>query len=52
MNADEMKKMQEIRNEYSRRMDFLREQQASMVRDFLAQQEKQQQQAIMDKLNN
>lgn len=52
MNADEIKKMQEIRAEYTRRMDILRQQQADMVRDFLEQQEKKQQEEIMAKLNN
>jgi hypothetical protein len=40
MNADETKKMQEARAEYTRRMDYLRQQQADTVRDFLAQEEK------------
>ena len=52
MNADELKKMQEIRNECTRKLDFLRQQQADIVRDFLAKKEKKQQEEILSKLNN
>jgi cephalosporin-C deacetylase-like acetyl esterase len=43
--------MQEALAEYKRRLDVMRQQQADMVREFLEQKEKKQQEEIMNNLN-
>ncbi len=52
MDEEQIRKMQEIRDEYTRRMDVLRQQQADLVRKFVMQREKKQQDEIMNKLNS
>ncbi|EKE10974.1 MAG: hypothetical protein ACD_15C00165G0011 [uncultured bacterium] len=51
MDQDKIRKMQEIRDEYTRRMDALRQQQADIVREFIMQRERKQQEQLMTKLN-
>lgn len=52
MNDEEKKKkMQEVLAEYTRRMDVLRAQQADIVREFVEQRDRKQQEQIMNKLN-
>jgi hypothetical protein len=51
MDEDKNNKMQEALAEYKRRLDVMRQQQADMVREFLEQKEKKQQEEIMNNLN-
>lgn len=50
-NEEKIKKMNEIKDEYFRRMQVLRDEQARLVRELIEKRDKEKQQDVLNKIN-
>lgn len=50
-NEEKLKRMNEIKDEYFRRMQVLRDEQAKIVRELIERRDREKQEDILNKLN-